>query len=135
MANSPTSRTLKALRIMGYTAAVTEHWNGFAHLRQDLFGFIDILAIRADKPGVLGVQCTTDSNMAARSGKIQDLPAAKVFTQAGNKIWVVGWAKHGPRGKAKHWQMKTILVAGWHDDRIMIEDISGRETCGRSEEQ
>lgn len=43
--SSPTQRTLAALRKLGYLAAVVEKWNHGAHIRQDLFGFIDVLAI------------------------------------------------------------------------------------------
>jgi hypothetical protein len=41
MATSPTQLSLKKLREEGYTVAVVEHWNSFARIRQDLFGFID----------------------------------------------------------------------------------------------
>ena len=45
MATSPTQLSLKKLREEGYTVAVVEHWNSFARIRQDLFGFIDLLAL------------------------------------------------------------------------------------------
>ncbi|WP_428851320.1 hypothetical protein [Imbroritus primus] len=45
MATSPTQRTLALLRKEGYTAEVTEHWNAFAGIRQDLFNVIDVLAL------------------------------------------------------------------------------------------
>ena len=42
----PTQRTLARLRQEGaLEVAIVEHWNPHARIRQDLFGFIDILAI------------------------------------------------------------------------------------------
>ena len=41
---TPTARTLKKLRDMGYQAAVCEKWNAAAHKRQDLHGIADIHA-------------------------------------------------------------------------------------------
>ena len=67
MANSPTQLSLKKLRQEGYTVAIVEHWNAFARIRQDLFGFIDLLALK-DKE-VLAVQTTSASNMSARAKK------------------------------------------------------------------
>ena len=46
MATSPTQLSLKKLREEGYIVAVVEHWNSFARIRQDLFGFIDLLALK-----------------------------------------------------------------------------------------
>jgi hypothetical protein len=103
--NSPTQRSLKLLRDNGYTAAITEHFNSFIKIRQDLFGFIDIIAIRSDLRGVLGVQTTTKANMPARIEKISHIEAHKVWLEAGNKINVHGWRKLGKKGKRKLWQV------------------------------
>ena len=65
---SPTQRALKHLREMGYQAQVVEKWNAFAKIRIDLFGCIDIVAVRPGVP-VLGVQCTSHSNISSRFQK------------------------------------------------------------------
>jgi hypothetical protein len=65
---SPTQRALKHLRSLGYQAQVVEKWNAFAKIRVDLFGCIDIVAVRPGVP-VLGVQCTSHGNLAARVKK------------------------------------------------------------------
>jgi len=91
---SPTQRTLSRLRKDGWTCAVVEHWNPYAKVRQDLFGFIDVLAIR---PGeTLGVQSTTDAHIAERRKKAAKglLPE---WLAAGNRFEVWGWRK-GKRG-------------------------------------
>jgi hypothetical protein len=95
--SSPTERSLAKIRKDGYTAAVTEHWNAFARIRQDLFGFIDIVAIKDTEPGVIGIQTTSKGNMQARILKIKREPVAKVWLASGNRIIVDGWLKKGLR--------------------------------------
>src|SRR5262245_1589148 len=65
---SPTARALVVLRQDGYLAAVVERRPvpSKPAITQDLFGAIDVVAIRADVPGVLGIQVTSSSNHAAR---------------------------------------------------------------------
>jgi hypothetical protein len=92
---SPTQRTLKYLRELGYNAAVTEHWNQFARIRQDLFGFVDVLAIRQGE--TLAVQCTSNTNVSARLNKIADHENTPWLRKAGWRIEVHGWTK-GKRG-------------------------------------
>ena len=43
---SPTQRTLKRLRDLGYLAEVVERWNPHAKVRNDLFGFGDVMSGR-----------------------------------------------------------------------------------------
>lgn len=92
---SPTERTLKYLRSQGYSAVVTERWNPFARIRQDLFGIVDVLAV---KPGeTLGVQCTSNANVASRVTKIADHESTPRLREAGWRLEVHGWTK-GKRG-------------------------------------
>ena len=88
---SPTQRSLKRLREMGYTVQVVEKWNPHSKTRQDLFGFIDLLAIR--KGEVLAVQATSRDNVASRVRKIADHENVGIVRQAGIRIEVHGWAK------------------------------------------
>lgn len=92
---SPTQRSLKYLKEQGYTVAITEKWNQFARIRQDLFGIIDILALK--KGETLGVQCTSASNVSARVNKIADHENTPRLRDAGWKLVVHGWEK-GKRG-------------------------------------
>lgn len=96
MARSPTKRTLARLRGAGYTAAVVERWNAHAGRRQDLWGF-DILAVRGDKAGVLGLQVTARSGHAARRKKLLAYPVLKTWLVAGNRAAVESWRKKGDR--------------------------------------
>lgn len=103
--SSPTQRSLDLLRKDGYLAQITEHWNMFAHIRQDLFGFIDIVAI---KPGeILAVQTTSRGNTSARIKKIMALSSHEAWLASGGKIQVHGWGKMGKKGKVKHWTVSV----------------------------
>lgn len=106
---TPTQRTLDLLRReYGMLCGITEHWNHFAHIRQDLFGFIDIIAVGPQ--GIIAVQCTTDSNRSARRIKILESPEAATWLRAGGKIWLVTWGKHGERWKRKLWQANIEAI-------------------------
>ncbi len=93
MATSPTTRTLALLRKEGYTVAIAEKFNYFIKIRQDLFGWIDVVAIHPDKKGVMGVQTTSGSNLSARIKKAQALDSYRVWLKAGNAVEFHGWRK------------------------------------------
>jgi hypothetical protein len=68
-------RSLKWLREHGYQAAKTEHWNHYAKTRQDLFGFIDVLAV--NDRHLLAIQVCDDTHHAEHRKKILALPVAR----------------------------------------------------------
>jgi len=105
---SPTTRSLKLLRDRGYLPAVVERFNHFAKIRQDLYGFIDLVAIKEGTTGVLGIQTTTGSNLLKRIKKSQQRPELIVWLKAGNRFILHGWRKGGARGKRKTWRVKEI---------------------------
>lgn len=85
-------------------AQVVEKWNPYARVRQDLFGAIDIVAI---KPGLmtLGVQTTTAGNMSARVQKLNDLETVRVLKQTGHwKVIVHGWRR--PTKRRRQWTLR-----------------------------
>tara|TARA_R110000868_G_scaffold314859_1_gene575789 strand:- start:524 stop:832 length:309 start_codon:yes stop_codon:yes gene_type:complete len=92
---TPTQRSLAYLREEGYLVAIVEHWNPFARIRQDLFGFIDLLAIRRDE--TLAVQVTA-SGVSSRVKKIEASPHLGRVREAGWKIHVHGHRKNS-KGK------------------------------------
>ena len=93
---SPTSRTLEVLREQGYTVAVVEKWNPHARIRQDLFGFIDILAIKRGE--TLAVQATA-AGVSARLKKITESELLPKVREAGWTIQIWGWTKSAKTGK------------------------------------
>lgn len=108
---SPTQRSLKYMRDQGCIAAVVEKYNQYAKVRQDLFGFIDVVAVMPGQRGVIGIQTTTASNAASRMLKVLSEPRALAWVQAGNSIQIHGWAKRGARGKAKRWTLAFFRKA------------------------
>jgi hypothetical protein len=108
---SPTQLSLKLFRESGYHAAVTEHWNSFIHIRQDLFGFCDIEAFKPSGSVIL-CQTTTRTNQRARVAKILSNPIARAWLQSDNREIVVhGWAKVGAKGKRKTWQVTVTCLS------------------------
>ena len=94
---SPTQRTLRALRQEGRLCAITEKWNAHAGpfgIRQDLFGFIDVLALDRQR-GFVGVQCCAGSGHAARRTKILNdcHNEALEWLHCGGKIEIWSWRK------------------------------------------
>ena len=89
MAISPTQRTLAEMRKRGYICQVVEHWNPYARIRQDLFGFGDVLCLGDDE--VVMVQATSYSNTSARIKKISEHENVAAVRQAGIRILVQGW--------------------------------------------
>jgi hypothetical protein len=96
---TPTQRSLKLLRAEGFTVAIVEKWNPYARVRQDLFGFADIIAVHPGRRKILLVQTTTASNKAARKKKAEGLAAMRAWTEAGGEVELHGWKK-----KAGRWQ-------------------------------
>lgn len=88
---SPTQRTLAEMRKRGYLCEVVERWNPHARVRNDLYGFIDVLCI-ADTE-TIGVQATSGSNVSARVKKIADAENTARVRSAGWRILVQGWTK------------------------------------------
>ena len=112
---SPTQRSLKHLRDAGYTCQVVERWNHFAKVRQDLFGFIDLVAIQEGR--IVAVQATA-SGVAARLAKIRDEPRSREWLRAGGLIEVHGWAKRGKKGEPKRYTLRCVRV--WLDGDAMM---------------
>ena len=88
---SPMQLSLSALRGEGYLVHIVEHFNVFAKVRQDMYGIIDIVAIRDDLPGVLGVQCTDYTSMSKHVDKALTNTNLITWLKAGNKFIIYAW--------------------------------------------
>jgi hypothetical protein len=102
---SATQRTLKEMRRLGYRTAIVEKWNPHAFVRQDLYGIIDVLGIKARK--ILGIQSTTRANTGAHVHKLleDNRQALSDWLDAGGLFELWSWAKVGAKGKRKHWEV------------------------------
>jgi len=105
--SSPTQRSRDWLKKRGIESQIVERWNSFARIRQDLFGFVDIVAVEAR---IIAIQVTSGTNVAARINKIFDEPRAKAWLAAGGLIEVHGWRKTGAAGKRKLWNLRRVTV-------------------------
>lgn len=117
--SSPTQRSKVLLVKEGYRVAITERWNPWAKIRQDLFGFIDMIAMKGSymaptigaslfMPGeIIGVQTTTKKNMGARIKKIESNLDSMTWVTSGGKLEVHGWFKG-----VKKWECKRVEFKG-----------------------
>ena len=99
---SPTQLSLAYLNRGGWICHIVEKWNPFGKVRQDCFGFGDILAYKplpqeADDCAIALVQTTSETNFAARKKKIYASPHYEGWKRAGGFVIVHGWGKHGLR--------------------------------------
>ena len=143
MATSPTQRTLKELRHMGRTTGTVERWNQFAGprkpdgspvgIRQDLFGFIDLISLDPER-GIVGVQCCARSGHAAHRRKITEdcNEAAREWLRCGGVIELWSWAKQKVKrgGKAERWMPKVEEITL---DRLETPDGSNSQSDARAD--
>lgn len=109
--SSPTQRSKAHAESLGYQVAIVERWNPFAKIRQDLFGFGDLLCLKEGNCLLL-IQTTTTGNMPSRIEKIKGIPASWKWITSGNRLEVWGWALRGKKGKRKKYELKRHIVTG-----------------------
>lgn len=103
---SPTQLTLAKLQKENYPLVqIVEKWNSWGRVRQDLFGFIDVLAIN-EEGNTVAIQTTTLANIGARIKKISDSDNVSHVRKAGWTIIVHGWYK-----KNNRWHVKEVDVS------------------------
>ena len=119
-----TQRSLKHARKLGWIAEVVERWIVIPNhpgggIRKDLYGAIDILAVRGLLSGCFGIQSCSASALPAHK-KTAEASDQLPFFLAGNRFEIWAWAKRGERGKRKLWQVKRWEFAS-HDPAVWIE--------------
>lgn len=102
MATNLNQITRKRLTDLGYLVENVEKYNTFSRKKNDLWGFIDFLAIRRDE--VLAVQVTSKANMSTRRKKITEHENVGKVREAGIRIELWGFYKE--KGK-REWQLKV----------------------------
>lgn len=120
---SPTARSLDELKSLGFAAQVVERWNAFAKKRVDLFGVIDVVAVKPGV-GVLGVQATSGTNHAARRAKALAEPRLRVWLASGGRFEVWSWEKQGARGDRKLWTLRRQEITA----DMLTSDVNGAAT-------
>jgi hypothetical protein len=104
---SPTARSLDLLRQCGFAVAIVERWLPRANVRQDAFGWADLLACHPLRRQLALVQVTTRHNLAARIAKARALPELRTWLAAGGLAWFHGWYQLVGR-----WQCHQVSIAG-----------------------
>lgn len=122
---SPTSRTLQLLKKEGWTCQVVEKWVPQAFKRIDLFGCIDLLAVKGKV--TLGIQATSSGNVSSRVSKSLDEPRLQIWLGAGNKFEVWGWSKKGAKGKRKLWSVRRKEITLTPTGMMAVSDKEGME--------
>ena len=103
---TPSALSVELLKQRGYIVQKVEYWNPFARRRIDLFGCIDIVAIKHGE--ILGVQTTSWANVSSRLNKIHESKEMLMWVKAGGQIEVHGW-----KGSAKSPEVKITMVEAW----------------------
>ena len=103
-AMTPTQLTLRKLREDGYLAAVVEKWNPHVRIRQDLFGFIDVIGVKRGE--TIGVQCTSWGHRLDRMRKMVEHENIGPVREANWTLEVHGWRKVKNR-----WECEVIDVS------------------------
>ena len=99
MATNLNQLTRKRLEEDGYLVENVEKYNAFTKKKNDLWGFIDFLAIK--KNTILAVQVTSKGNMSSRRHKMTDHENIGKVREAGIRIELWGFYKEGNRWKVK----------------------------------
>lgn len=110
MATSPTQRSLAECRRRRWEAGVVERWLPRAHVRKDLFGAIDIIALD-DLPGCLGIQACGQGGTSSHLKKLMAEPRAERWVAAGNRLTIWEWR----RVKAGVRLRETPVEGPWPD--------------------
>jgi hypothetical protein len=121
MPSIPLQRSKAKLEEEGWKVWKVETWNQWSGRRIDLYNLMDLVAIRPDVNGVLGIQCCSEDiqlhirkylegytdNRGTFHGPNEFLP---IWKAAGNKILIHSWVKRGERGKRKTWQLREVIL-------------------------
>lgn len=103
--SSPTQRTLAEMRKRGYCAEVTERYLHVIKRRKDLYGFIDILAVK--KGEIVGIQACSATDISKRVDKIANHENVGIVRSSGMKLLVHGWRKNS-KGR---WVLREVDVS------------------------
>ena len=106
---TPTERTLKLLRERNWHYAKCEFWNPWSHIRQDLFGLFDYIALD-DRQGVVGVQISSYGDIKKHITKMTANPILQEWTNRGNRALVIGWRQPILEGKKQKWEPKEVYL-------------------------
>ena len=123
---SPTQRTLKANKNLGRKCGIVERWQQYGGkfgVRQDLFGFIDIIAID-EFEGIVGIQ-STGQDFSGHIKKIMNLEeiVKEWLHHAPLELWSWRKVKKVRGGKAMIWNSKVADFYIDSNDKVVYKLI------------
>jgi len=84
-------RTLSELKSQGYMVQKVEHFNVYGGVRQDLFGFLDLLAVHPAH-GIIGIQvCGEDWSSHVKKLTGERKEALILWLASGGRCTLIGW--------------------------------------------
>ena len=120
---SATQRTIRELKNRGMICGIVEKFNRFVGpfgIRQDLFGFIDIIALDTEK-GIVAIQSCGQSFSAHRKKILEEKSLeCQEWLKCGGKVELWGWRKlklkkaDGKYGKAMRWTPRVEEITMEH---------------------
>ena len=123
---SPTQRTLKANKNLGRKCGIVERWQQYGGkfgVRQDLFGFIDIIAID-EFECIVGIQ-STGQDFSGHIKKIMNLEeiVKEWLHHAPLELWSWRKVKKVRGGKAMIWKSKVADFYIDSNDKVVYKLI------------
>lgn len=122
-----TQLTLRKLRAEGWELVeVVERWDSFSRRRHDLFGIVDVLAIRPGR--TLAVQTTSFSNSTSRRRKALESDSLPQVIDAGWEFRIHGWKKVGGRWRCHRDQRLEDADITAHYAQLGTQAVEDEET-------
>lgn len=117
--SSPTQKAIALLTRLHYSTGIVEKWNPHGEVRQDLYGFLDLLAHREERK-VLQLQVTSWANVGDRVKKIVLLSESEktgarirnVVGASGTITEVWGFKPKPPKGKPNLKRVRILFEEG-----------------------
>lgn len=107
---TPLTWSMELMRQEGFRIGKTEHFNKFVGFRQDLFGFIDALAM--DERETVAIQsCVIGGDIQKHLIKMAGIPEAFIWLSLpGRRLELHAWGLQGPRGEQKRRVIRRINI-------------------------
>lgn len=139
-------KSRELLKEQGYDTWIVEKpFSPYTKRREDLFNCIDLVGIRADVSGVVGIQaCGEDLSghirkisegyCDAKGKQIPPNPHLDIWLRNGNRFFIWSWVMRGAKGKRKLYEMREIEFI-IENGVVVHRQIEKRDTVKEAFEQ
>lgn len=120
MASIPLQRSKALLEADGWKVGIVERWIQRAFIRVDLFGLFDLVCIRSDRVGVMGIQCCGEDVQEHCRKYLEgyvDIKKGKtyypndclpIWLKGGNTFFIWSWRLRKHEGTRQTYQLRQI---------------------------